>query len=301
MDDIYLDIIARMVQDRSRLHFIKHKRGILRQRLEERRKYLNLPDIASYWHYLRDAAHEESLLLDMLTINETSFFRNPCQFRFLLERIIPDLEAARGAEVVRSWGLDEPIPSRSIMKLKILSAGCSTGEEPYSVAMALADTLRYPNLWDIEILAGDLSESCITVATAGYYESDRLKGLPQSYVERYLERCGSGAVVKDEIKRLVRFCRFNLKDIMTGAPFPGAGHTGELFDIIFCRNVMIYFSPETQQHLVDVLFGLLAPGGFLFTGDAEPLHLYRHNFETVHESGCLIYKKPEIAYDADVV
>jgi chemotaxis protein methyltransferase CheR len=301
MDEVFLDIIACFVQERSRLHFIEHKRAILKQRLEERMRRLNLPDLASYWRYLREIPQEEPILLDILTINETSFFRNPNQFRFLTERIIPELEAEKGGEVVRSWGKDEPPSSRSIMKLRILCAGCSTGEEPYSVAMALADTLRYPRVWDIEILAGDLSENCIMTAAAGYYEADKLKGLPEAYAERYLERCGNGATVKEEIKRLIRFCRLNLTDIMNGDPLPGERIERQRFDIIFCRNVMIYFSPEAQQQLVDTLFTLLAPGGYLFTGDAEPLHLYRHDFEAVHEAGCLIYKKAETVPNAEAV
>lgn len=293
MKEALLDTIAHFVQKRSRLCFREQKRSILRQRLEERLTHLGMPDLADYWGYLRNCAKEEPILLDLLTINETSFFRNPGQFRFLTERIIPGLEKVRGEEVIRSWGRADPVPPGSIMKMRILCAGCSTGEEPYSVAMALFAGLRYPRAWDIEILAGDLSDSCIRTAATGYYEAERLKGLPVTHIDRYMERRGNGAVVKDELKNLIRFCRLNLNDIINGEPLPGTAGGNEPFDIIFCRNVMIYFSPETQQQLVDTLFRLLAPGGYLFTGDAEPLHLYDHEFAPVHDAGCLIYRKME--------
>jgi len=195
---------------------------------------------------------------------------------------------------------------RSIMNIRVLCAGCSTGEEPYSVAMALFDALKYPRAWNVEIVAGDLSESCIKMAAAGYYERERLKGIPPSYAGRYMEKHGKGAIVKDEIKRLVRFCSLNLNDIMDGEPLPGMKSgdkqfDDKQFDIIFCRNVMIYFSTEAQQQLVDTLFRLLIPGGYLFTGDAEPLHLYNHQFETVRDAGCLIYRKSEAVENAEAI
>ncbi len=301
MDKVLLDSIAQFIQKRSRLYFTEQKRSVLKQRLEERLAHLNLPDLAGYWSYLRNSAQEEPVLLDLLTINETSFFRNPGQFRFFTERIIPELETERGEEVVRSWGGAEPAPAGAIMKMRILCAGCSTGEEPYSVAMALFDALKYPRAWNIEILAGDLSKSCIRTAAAGYYETARLKGLPVAYVNKYMGKDGEGSVVKDEIKRLIRFCHMNLVDVINGEPLPGHEQDNELFDIIFCRNVMIYFSPETQQQLVDTLFRLLTPGGYLFTGDAEPLHLFKHDFEPVREAGCLIYKKMETSSYVEAV
>ncbi|HEY6873490.1 MAG TPA: protein-glutamate O-methyltransferase CheR [Geobacteraceae bacterium] len=298
MDEAILDVIARFVHERSRLCFSAQRRSILKQRLAGRLTQLKVPNLAAYWDHLRNCSREETTLLDILTTNETSFFRNPGQFRFLAERIIPKLEKERGEAIMRSWGRGGSSPASSIMKMRILCAGCSTGEEPYSVAMALVEALRYPRAWNIDILAGDLSESCIGTAAAGYYAAERLKGLPDAYIDRYMERRGNGAVIKDEIKRLISFHRLNLGNIMS---MPGTESYREPFDIIFCRNVMIYFSAEAQQQLVDTLFRLLVPGGYLFTGDAEPLHLYDHDFEAVREAGCLIYKKAEAMKNAEAV
>jgi chemotaxis protein methyltransferase CheR len=299
MVDHDLDMIREYIAGRSRLSFTGHKKQMLRRRLEGRMTALGIADLAAYREHLLKTPAEERLLLDHLTTNETFFFRNPDQFRHLREVIIPAIEAARGQDVVRSWGQDRHIPSSAIMKLRILSAGCSTGEEPYSIAMTLLDALRYPKAWDIEIVAGDLSDSCLRSAVAGVYETDRLKGLPGALLDKYMDRVENGAVVREEVKSLVRFTSLNLGSVMDGGPLPGFGPPRELFDIIFCRNVMIYFSASSQQLLVDTLYRMLVPGGFLFTGDAEPLHLFDHAFETVRGAGCLIYKKMETTRNAD--
>ena len=107
--------------------------------------------------------------------------------------------------------------------------------------------------------------------------------------------------LKHEIKDLIRFCRLNLNDVINGHLLPGQNSKKDCYDIIFCRNVMIYFSSQAQQKLVDALFNLLAPGGYLFTGDVEPLHLYDHNFEAVREAGCLIYRKMETSRDVKAI
>lgn len=288
-----LDSIARFVHQRSRLCFSGHRRSVLKNRLEGRLAQLSLPDLAAYQSYLGSSSGEEEILLDLLTTNETSFFRNWVQFRYLMEKIVPEIELKRGKEVLRSWGRNPRNQSGSVMKLRILCAGCSTGEEPYSVAMALLESLRYPKAWDIEILAGDISASCVRTAMSGCYDVDRLKGIPHDYLNRYATREGGGVTFTAEVKSLIRFCTLNLNDVMDGGGFPGMTGGRAAFDIIFCRNVMIYFSPESQQQLVDVLHNHLVPGGYLFTGDAEPLHLYEHDFMAVRDAGCLVYKKTE--------
>lgn len=294
MSESYLDKIRELVSQRSRLSFIGHKREVLRHKLGSRMEKLGLANFAAYWGYLIQTPGEEARLLDCLTTNETYFFRNPDQFSHLRDVIIPDIEASRGTDVVRSWGESSRAPASSIMKLRILSAGCSTGEEPYSIAMTLLESLRYPKAWNLEIIAGDLNESCLKTAAEGYFENERLKNVPARYVDKYMQRDGGGAVIRDEVRNLVTFIPLNLNGLMSGEPFPGAVSASARFDIIFCRNVMIYFSVSCQQMLVDTLQQLLVPGGYLFTGDAEPLHLFAHNFETIKGARCLIYKKTEM-------
>ena len=197
------------------------KDRILKQRLAERLLHLNMSDLNEYFQYLRKESREEAMLLDLVTINETSFFRNPRQFLYLTEHIVPELEADRSKKMNLFQRSGEVFPSSKMWGMRVLCAGCSTGEEPYSVAMALFAALRYPRAWDIDILAGDLSESCILTATAGYYEADRLKGLPAPYIDRYMKKFERGAVVIDEIKNLIKFCRLNLNDTINGKASAG--------------------------------------------------------------------------------
>jgi chemotaxis protein methyltransferase CheR len=291
MNRSVLEKIGDFVNDRSRLSFSGHKRSVLSQRLSTRLTQLNLPDLAVYWEYLQRTPEEEQQLLDAVTTNETFFFRNGEQFNYLAETILPQLEKARGLDVVRSWGEERVVLPSQIMKLRILSAGCSTGEEPYSLAMTVLESLRYPKAWDIEILAGDLSDSCLATARAGFYEAERLKTVPPRLLGRYFVEAPGGATVTDEVRRIVRLVSLNLNDILSGREMPG--FDGESFDIIFCRNVMIYFSSPCQQTLIDSLYRLLARGGYLFTGDAEPLHIFTHDFRTVGDARCLVYQRPE--------
>jgi chemotaxis protein methyltransferase CheR len=291
MIDESIEHIARFVYRRSRLFFPEHKMSLFKSRLRDRLTELKLPDFAAYHAYLQHSQGEETILLDNLTTNETFFFRNQEQFRYLAEKILPETESEKGQEVVRSWGRAVTEGDGSIMKLRILCAGCSSGEEPYSVAMTVLESLRYPKAWDIEILAGDLSTSCIKTATTGFYESHRLKGIPPAYLDTYMVATARGATFNNDVKKLIKFCRLNLKNMMNIEEFPTIPGKYTGFDIIFCRNVMIYFSPEAQQQLVDALYCSLLPGGYLFTGDAEPLHLYEHSFTLVKDAGCLLYRK----------
>jgi chemotaxis protein methyltransferase CheR len=285
MEEMVLDNIAAYLLERSRLSFAGHKRTILRSRLERRVAELGLPDFSAYWRHLKGSTGEDARLFDLVTTNETSFFRNPAQFDYLREAIVPALEQ---------------MPTAAKSSIRVLCAGCSTGEEPYSVAMVLLQSLRYPSNRQLEIVAGDLSENCISVARRGYYDSDKLARIPRDFREKYLERHGEGGVVRDEVRRLVRFEQLNLNDLMKPA-LAGAGDRLGRFDLIFCRNVMIYFSSSCQQLLVETLHRLLLPGGYLFTGDAEPLHLFRHEFTPVDNADCLIYRKTETTSDARTV
>jgi chemotaxis protein methyltransferase CheR len=291
MCDAYLEIIREFVTQRSRLCFSGHKREMLRHRLERRMVNLGLANFEEYWNYLKRTSVEEARLLDCLTTNETCFFRNPEQFNYLKNVIIPDIETLRSLDVQRSWGGINRVPASSGRKLRILSAGCSTGEESYSIAMSLLESLRYPTSWDLEVIAGDLNGSCLKSAAEGYYEKEKLKNIPDHYVDKYMQRDAEGASVKEAVRNMISFIHLNLNEPMNGKPFYGADSVSAGFDIIFCRNVMIYFSTSGQQMLVDTLHRLLIPGGYLFTGDAEPLHMFDHNFETIEGAMCLIYKK----------
>jgi chemotaxis protein methyltransferase CheR len=282
MEDYYLDKIAEYLSSICRLSFAGHKRTILRSRLERRLAELGFASFAEYLDYLGKNGEEVYRLFDLVTNNETFFYRNPAQFRFLQEQILPGyqrlLSAGKGG-------------------VRILCAGCSTGEEPYSIAMTILDTFGIPDPDLFQIIAGDLSLSCLRDAEAGYYLPEKLRCLPPGYQDRYFVRSGDNFLLRDEIKQRVKFIHLNLNDLMSPTA-PDAEAKLGLFDIIFCRNVMIYFSPSCQQQLVESLHELLADGGYLFTGDAEPLHLFKHEFIPVEAADCLIYQKTESVPDA---
>ncbi|RII27895.1 MAG: protein-glutamate O-methyltransferase [Geobacter sp.] len=290
MVDAAFDDIRQYVQDRTRLYFTGHKQGFLQNKLQQRVKALSLPGLPEYKEILLTSPSEESVLLDSITTNETCFFRNPRQFNYLRDHILPDIEAEKGTASFRRLAQGDHPGQLNDMRLRILSAGCSTGEEPYTVAMTVLEGLRYPRAWDIDIVAGDLSESCLEVARRGFYEAERLNGIPKKLLNKYLNNSADGATFNEDVRRLVKFMRLNLNDVMQGGWGDNILPTNS-FDVVLCRNVMIYFSSSCQQQLVNSLYRIIAPGGYLFTGDAEPLHLFSHDFTPVREAGCLIYRK----------
>ncbi|GFE58555.1 protein-glutamate O-methyltransferase CheR [Geobacter sp. AOG1] len=290
MADAVFDEIRQYVQERTRLCFSGHKRSLLGSKLQQRVDALALPDMSAYRDILLNSHSEEVVLLDLITTNETCFFRNPRQFDYLRDHILPALEEERGSASFRRFATGEQPGQLNDMRLRILSAGCSTGEEPYTVAMTVLEGLRYPRAWEIDIVAGDLSESCLEIARRGSYETARLKGIPKMLQKKYMDASDDGATFREDVRRLIRFMHLNLNDVMQS---DGGGDTlpAGAFDIVLCRNVMIYFSSACQQQLVNSLYRIIAPGGYLLTGDAEPLHLFRHDFTPVREAGCLIYRK----------
>lgn len=221
------------------------KRELVQARLQRRLRARKLPTIAAYLDWLErtgDAA-ELSDLLDALTTNKTSFFREAEHFDFFAKKVIPGLSAKPR---VRVW-----------------CAASSTGEEPYTLAMHFAEA-RARN--DVKILASDLSKAVVEQARAGRYVEERLAGIPAELRARYFDRARDAAdptyVVKPTIRSLVRFARINLMD-----PWPLRGP----LDSIWCRNCMIYFDAETRRQLVRRFHDLLAPGGYLFIGLGESL------------------------------
>jgi chemotaxis protein methyltransferase CheR len=298
MYDNSLSQIADFIYQRSRLAFPGRKKTFMRSKIQERLETLNISDFTSYLQLLQTSEEETFKLVDILTVNETFFFRNQNQFDFLSRKIIPELEYSKGMELMKRWGeATQPSP-KSIMRLRILSAGCSTGEEPYSLAMSLLESLRFPKAWEIEIIAGDISETCLQSAARGFYEKEKLRNVPFVLRNKYFEESDEGYYVNNDVKGLVRFIPLNLHNLIVGDGLPGFDRQ---FDIIFCRNVLIYFSPNSQQQLISTLYNLLVDGGYLFTGDAEPLHLYEHDFKLVEDEKTLVYKKISVEENANVI
>lgn len=234
----------------------KGKEELVHSRLIKRLNALKLDSFEQYFKYLDNDRQglEIVSMIDTLTTNKTSFFREIQHFTFLREQILPKL---------------------STKKLRIWSAACSSGEEPYSIAILLAETLPNFKNWDIKILATDISTKVLTKAKEAVYDVDALEPVPKDLQKKYFTKVdplGKSWKIAPELSNLVSLGRLNLMD-----NFPMRGP----FDVIFCRNAMIYFDKPTQENLVGRFYNLIAPGGYLMVGHSESLTGANHQFRYI--------------------
>jgi chemotaxis protein methyltransferase CheR len=253
------------------LYFATGKKSFLSTRIAKRVNSSSMKSFYRYYRYLQgngdDQKAELMKLLDLLTINETRFFRNQPQFDLLEQIVLPRLiESNRNGDSNR---------------LRIWSAGCSTGEEPYSIAISVLETLPVQTNWDIRIFASDLSLSVLETAARGIYEAERLAGIIPERIRRYFEPCAEGYAVREELKKHVIYDFHNLK-YENGL---------EDLDIIFCRNVLIYFDPDEQIKVLNRFIETLRPGGFLFLGHSESVLGLTDELSFVHHNKGTAYQK----------
>jgi chemotaxis protein methyltransferase CheR len=259
-----------LIYDESGIYLRDERRSFLQSRLLQRFQATGITSPYRYYKFLADpraGKQELLLLLDLLTINETSFFRNPPQFALLREIVLPSLIKLK--------------TTREMRTLRLWSAGCSTGQEPYSIAMTVLSALPYPRLWDLKIYASDISLTALEVAQKGVYPPDKVAGVDSVFLQTYFRRVDDHYVVKEELRRHVIFDFHNLK------------HENGLtdLDIIFCRNVMIYFDQVEQKRLIEKFYNSLTPGGYLFPGHAESLHGLSDKFRFLHHNKGTAYQK----------
>ncbi|MCE5336431.1 MAG: protein-glutamate O-methyltransferase, partial [Desulfobacteraceae bacterium] len=227
-----------------------------------------LTGIRTYEDYFRvitspGNAGEFINFLDSVSTNLTFFFREAQHFEFLEKIALPELVEKK------CKGRDG--------RVRIWSAGCSTGEEPYSLAMCVLANLPDAMKWDFRILATDISTRALEVASKGAYTDDKVQKVPPALRQLHFRKNGNGNgraeyEIAPHLKRIITFRRLNLKE---GYPFKGP------FDFIFCRNVMIYFDKKTQEELVNKMAGYLGPGGYLFVGHSESLTGLSHKLTYV--------------------
>lgn len=236
-----------------------HKRQMVCGRLVKRLRALGLNDFGDYCALLDgpQAHGEVEHLVNAITTNITNFFREPHHFDHLRRQVLEP----RLTETPR-----QP-------RLRIWSAGCSSGQEPYSIAMVVAETLKPPEAWDALILATDIDTNMLRRGAAGIYKTDDAAHIPETYRKRFVRRLHNDpghAQMGDELKRLIRFKRLNLHE-----QWPMKGK----FDAIFCRNVAIYFDKPTQRNLFNRYCDMLKIGGMLYLGHAESLIGMNDRFE----------------------
>ncbi len=261
MDRATFNRFRRIVYDNCGISLGAQKEALVCARVGKRMRALGVRDHRSYLRYvMQDGSGEEMVhLLDAISTNVTSFFREEHHFSFLGDRV--SAWAAQGQTRFRFW-----------------SAACSTGEEPYSMAMTLLDAPEASELSDIRILATDISTRALEKSEAGVYEWEKLTGLPRPIRGRYLEEQDGEPFfrVTEPVRRLIVFRRLNL----AATPYPMRGP----LDIIFCRNVMIYFDNEVRRRVLTEMYRLLKPGGYLIVGHAESLTGMMSRFRAVQPS-----------------
>jgi chemotaxis protein methyltransferase CheR len=270
MRDTEFDFIRTIVYQRSRINLGPDKRQLVSARLGKRLRATNVPTLTDYCRLLQEPGAEQELghLIDAISTNHTFFFRENAHFDFLRQQAVPELLARARAE---RWS-----------RFRVWSAACSSGEEPYSLAITLAGCIP-GDAWQIE--ATDISRRILAKAAAGIYPDETVRRLPPDVVRTHFQR-GFGPQegnhrIKPALRERVNFHHLNLLE--------GEPPFTEPFQVIFCRNVMIYFDRETQEELVARLARRLVPGGYLMVGHSESLTHLKHALRGVRPA---VYQKP---------
>ncbi len=243
------EAIARRVKNETGIVLTAAKRNLVYGRLGRRLRARGCTSFEAYRALLDgpDSGDEQVAMINAITTNLTGFFREPHHFNILSEQAFPELVKASG-------------PGR---RLRIWSAGCSSGEEPYTIAMTMLRALPPHEAWDALILATDLDTTMVATGRKGLYEIEKVAPVPLDIRRRFISKIDDGIVeMAQELKQVTRFRQLNLLE-----PWPMRGH----FDMIFCRNVVIYFDKDTQRMLFDRFADILKPDGWLFIGHSESL------------------------------
>ena len=267
--------ISNLVHKHCGINLHSGKKELVRARLAKRLRQGNFDTFSDYMKYvLADKTGREfSMLIDTLSTNLTSFFRERQHFEFLEDKFLPAL-------------LERKRKSQKF-KIRTWSAGCSSGEEPYSIAITLLDAVLGQGRWDIKVLATDISTSMIETAKKGIYDKQRIEPVSPMQKQRYLNVINLNGEKVYEVNRNLRdVIIFKYLNLMEDWPIRPQG--GGL-DIIFCRNVMIYFDKPTQANLINRFWNILDSGGILFTGHSESLAGIQHKFRYIQPT---IYSKP---------
>jgi len=285
-----LKLLQALVYQECGMHFDSRRAHFLQDRLQRRVRECQLDSFYSYYRLLisREGKEELSKLLENLTVNETSFFRNKAQLELFHKHVLDELLRRK--------------QERREFSLRLWSAGCSTGQEAYTMAMLVADALSYhclrnpsghnvplpkplvPPPWKVEILASDISYSVLRAGQEGIYSEHQMSSVDYSYRLRHFDKVGDRYAVKKALKEMVHFDFHNLK----------TEYLPQRNDVIFCRNVMMYFDEAEQKRLIDKFARCLNPTGYLFVGHAESLLGLTGKFQMVYRDTGTAYQKIEV-------
>jgi chemotaxis protein methyltransferase CheR len=287
--DTDLKRLQTLIYEECGMHFDERRTHFLMDRLQRRLRASQQTSFNEYYRLIssREGKLELNALLENLTVNETSFFRTKPQLELFQKKVLEDLLHRK--------------QERRDSTLRIWSAGCSTGQEPYTLGILVCDALAYyymrnplpfdvpvpkplvPPPWKVEILASDISYSALITASHGVYPEAQMEPVDYTTRLRYFDKAGDKYVIKSGLKSLMQFDFHNLK----------TEFLPQRNDVIFCRNVMIYFDEAEQKRLVDKFYRGLNPEGYLFIGHAETLFGITKKFQMIHQNGATVYQRIE--------
>lgn len=251
-----------LIYKESGICFTATNRSILESRLKERLREKGIDSVRSYFSTISSSQTELKDFLDSITTNLTRFFRNQPHFDALEHYVVLELMKVKTDKTIKIW-----------------SAGCSTGEEPYTIAMLLNEVLPMP--WKFEIVASDLSLKCLMTAKEGFYAESKIVGIPDNYLAKYFEKVEGGYKARTELKSKIRFDYHNLNN--------DSGLRS--MDLVFCRNVIIYFDEAVQTAVMNRFYSAMASKSMLFIGHSESLFGMDTKFEFVKTQWATLYRK----------
>lgn len=264
-----LSEIRMLIEERTGICFDESRERFLSTRVREHLRAKGMDRGTELLRVMRKSNVEYEGLLERLLTQETSFFRYPGVYEAFEKRVLPELHTKK------FW--------KNPRTLRIWSAGCSTGEEPYSIAITIADSLSFADSWNVEILATDLGRHALKHAERGIYKGRSIASVSEKQLANHFTAISGGQQVKPRLRKMVSFTQMNLAS---------AVYVGRM-DLIFCMNVMIYFSEERRRSLVQRFYDTLEPGGYLFLGHSESISKMPVKFQAIVLNDCILYRKPE--------
>ena len=268
LNDADYELFRKIIYDESGITFSDTNRAILDSRIKGILRDKNIATPKDYYALITKNKEEMKEMLDSVTTNLTRFFRNQPHFDAFEKYVIPNV-----VEMKKTKGIDRTI--------RIWSAGCSTGEEPYTIAMIMKEIC--PVGFNFQITASDISLKSLMTAKQGFYADSKIDGIPPNYLQKYFTKVEGGYQIKDEIKSTVRFDYHNLKNDS------GARN----LDVVFCRNVLIYFDEPAQLTVIKNFWNSMAQQSFLFIGHSESLFGMKTDFEFLKTEWACFYKKDQ--------
>lgn len=270
-------IIRDLVKERTGIYIRDSRSDYLEYRVKDRMLATGIHSFEEYYYYLKynpGTSGEFQSLINLITVQETSFFRNPDQLKSFQNMVLKEIVDKKNRSGQRS--------------LRIWSAACSTGEEPNTLAIIINEALPYPFNWEVEIVATDISTRALDLAKKGSYEEQKFKDLQKDIVEKYFTNNDGRYTVKETVSRLIKHLHMNLTSDFKNNPIIGK----QKMDVIFCRNVFIYFPDDVKERITEGFYDCLNPGGYLFLGNAESIDIRKIPFKMTFMPGGMVYQKP---------